>query len=99
MPIITRLESNNPQAGGVVIAWDVAPGSFAMDCTLTSREGAIVKVEPLARRIVEGWIEELRKSNRVDLLDGTNWVSVTACVCRCIRDWDEKRPAAPYVLQ
>lgn len=83
MPTIHRLGSENPKHGGVLITFDDGTTKSASWASSTH-----VDVRQVARKVAESLIQSLLDSNRQDLLDNTNWVSVTASVAKHVADWD-----------
>lgn len=84
MPTIHRLESDDPKHGGVLITFDDHTTKVGSWTSSTH-----VDVKQTARRVVEGVIQNLLDSDRQDLLNGTNWVSMTAGVAKHIADWND----------
>jgi hypothetical protein len=86
MPTIHRLEADDPSIGGVLVTFDDEDHTSKV-ASWSSRDE--VDVEQTSRQVVEGLIEALRDQS--DLLNSTNWVSVTACVCKHVSDGNMDR--------
>lgn len=85
MPTIHRLEADDPKHGGVLVTFDDATTKVGSWSSSTH-----VNVEGTARQVVEGLIQNLLDADQQDLLNSTNWVSVTACVCKHVADWNSQ---------
>ena len=84
MPTIHRLEADNPKHGGVLVTWDENCAKQAAWSSSTHLD-----VKKTARKVAEGLIQKLLDEDRQDLLDATNWVSLTAGVAKHVADWNE----------
>jgi hypothetical protein len=89
MPTIHRLEANSPKHGGVLVTFDDGTAKQAAWSSSTHLD-----IKGTARRIVEQLIQALLDSNRQDLLDSTNWVSMVAGVAKHVSDWNDTLVAA-----
>ena len=83
MPTIHRLEADDPKHGGVLVTFDDKDHTMKVGSWVSSN---VVDVEQVARKVVEGLIESVR--DKPDLLNSTNWVSMTAGVCKHVTDWN-----------
>jgi len=95
MASLHRLESVTPDrtVGGVLITWDDDPNDVVRK-VCSWRSGEPVDVPQTARKLVEGVIEELRAMGRMDLIEWTNWVSLTAGICTLVAGWNDGLPGA-----
>lgn len=79
MPDLHRLESANanPLQGGVLITW---PDHRGIEIAWQSDGRLILPTLQAAKRYTAEVIEELRRTDRQDLIDATNWASLVAAM-------------------
>jgi hypothetical protein len=83
---LIRLESDDPHTAGVLIRFD----SGAAKTVSWRADQVISPALDAAKEYTAAVIDALVKENREADVRNTNWVSVTAAMHKCIRDFNGK---------
>lgn len=86
MAKIYPCESDDPQAGGLVIEFP----SGVRKQVAWKHDKPIVPTIEAAKQYAASMIDTLQKEGRIDDLERTNWASCVAAFQRLIDDWNQR---------
>lgn len=83
---LIRLESDDPHIAGVLVTFD----SGVKKTVVWQAAQVISPALDAAKQYTAELLDQLMKENREAEIRNTNWVSVTAAMHKCIRDFSGK---------
>lgn len=83
---LIRLESDDPRTAGVLVRFD----SGIAKTVCWSAESVISPALDAAKEYTAALIDQLMREGHEQEIRHTNWVSVTAAMHKCIRDFNGK---------